>query len=494
MPNLDPLPSPFESGKTISAKALNQIAQSAIRMISGVDDIDVRYYGDRVTIGRKDIGSVLPGSGNYLQQFVILQELDDVLVCTPYIQPSNGVGEGSAQVPQPFQYFAYANETNLVLVAKPYYLQKSPWHQRVVSQSGQNYFITYTSIGVRTLNSVTLYSASTTFTQPNPPGDEAVTLLAIGGSGGGYGASTIIPTPGRGAESILNYTLTNAHIYQITIGAGGAPGVAGSNSYVFDTTTGGPPAITGTGGDAGDPSIASTGSQGQVGIVHYSTDIVQKITPAYLVGEVIVATRAVTGYYSTGLDKLGNPLPVLFIDANEAGRTWFAPSKFSGVQLLKTGDTPIGLFPFDFAHVTWDTTHVGLSNGINDGYWSPSQSNLSLITTPTDGIYAVGVTLSGVTQGSPVANSFITAYLTNAGIGNFPTLAGRCDLADRVYVPPTAGIATTSFWSISLSGIGFSRAGDQIYFAVQNSSDVAQVCNGSLTGQFATSVYMYKVG
>lgn len=50
--------------------------------------------------------------------------------------------------------------------------------------------------------------------------------------------------------------------------------------------------------------------------------VAQQIQPQYVQGDIILASKAVTGYYTGAADKYGSPEPVIFMDVNEAGRGW----------------------------------------------------------------------------------------------------------------------------------------------------------------------------
>lgn len=136
MPGFDPPKPPnFQRGqRQLSAMALNQLRELALRHIAGGGDTNVSYFGDRLTITSKTINPQLPDPTNYLRQFIVLEELPDCLVCTPmFYQP----GDEGGWSPQSYE----VNLTNptmisgayaIIWVAKPYFLQQTPWDQSTV--------------------------------------------------------------------------------------------------------------------------------------------------------------------------------------------------------------------------------------------------------------------------------------------------------------------------------------------------------------------------
>lgn len=214
MPELKPIPEmPFEAGKVISAGALNRMAQAIAKMITGVGGISVHWYNGKLVLSFDKTQPVVPDTSNYLMQFVVVQEYYDYLACVPFVCPAVG---SYTNAPQPYQANLGQNSLNTIYVAKPYYLQATPWIGKTVSMYGTNYTITGTGIGSRLL-----------------------------------------------------------------------------------------------------------GTQQQY------------ITPQYMPGDIITANKAVTGYYSGQLDKYGTPTPIVFMDMNQAGRSWQTPVVVSGFSGAK---------------------------------------------------------------------------------------------------------------------------------------------------------------
>jgi hypothetical protein len=105
-------------------------------------------------LDKEEAGQVqLSGVSNYLKQFVVLQELDDVLVCTPFQQPINPAQ--TAQVPQIYSASLGIGGVAQVYVAKPYLLQKTPWNGRTATFNGVTGLLTYTGLSVRDFAGVT---------------------------------------------------------------------------------------------------------------------------------------------------------------------------------------------------------------------------------------------------------------------------------------------------------------------------------------------------
>lgn len=152
----------------ISAEALNKITRAVLRQIKGGGDSSVDYYGDRAIIRSSSIQPQLPASDNYMAQFVVLEEAEDMLLCTPFLQPSTA-GIWHSQVYDPTLGIGSLRQ---FYVAKPYALQQTPWNGRTVD--GVTY--TYTGIGERDAG-----STPQTISSPYVAGDIIVAIQCISG-------------------------------------------------------------------------------------------------------------------------------------------------------------------------------------------------------------------------------------------------------------------------------------------------------------------------
>lgn len=138
---------PFKGGAyQLRASDLNKLRNVPVRRISGSGDTDTSYYGDRLVISSKSINPQLPDVRRYLQQFVVLEELDDVLVCVPFTQPDDGIW----LVPQLYNPALGTTQPYAIFVAKPYDLQRTPWDTQTVTINGNVTIFTYTGVGQRT--------------------------------------------------------------------------------------------------------------------------------------------------------------------------------------------------------------------------------------------------------------------------------------------------------------------------------------------------------
>jgi hypothetical protein len=164
----NPKPEPFREGRRfLSTEALNQILRLTPRQVRGSGNLTVNYYGlDRIALDSQHLQAQLPSPDNFIQNFLVLAEDygGDLLLCIPFQQPANPDNYDN-NGPNPFEPQLYdssvgvttyaftpppadwnpsisewgsdslgsgtpalmGNVSNLVLVAKPYYLQMSPW-------------------------------------------------------------------------------------------------------------------------------------------------------------------------------------------------------------------------------------------------------------------------------------------------------------------------------------------------------------------------------
>lgn len=164
MPNLESKPDPFKRGAyQLSERALNQIRDIGLRQIRGGDNTNVSQFGDRVFVQSRDHTALLPGLENYLLPLVVHKEYPDYLACTTFYQPV----EDNLITPQLYNKNLSTQTTVdgqvinttvgggaivpdlMVYVAKPYLLQQTPWHEKIVEERdvlGQKSSFTYYSI------------------------------------------------------------------------------------------------------------------------------------------------------------------------------------------------------------------------------------------------------------------------------------------------------------------------------------------------------------
>lgn len=130
-------PEEFREGQRLGAEDLNKILRAIPRSISGAG-IDIKRYGDRIVVENNPINA---GQIPVVQTFIVVKEYDDVLQCVQWdyaqtivqYDPSAG-GEAAGDL-----------DSIITYVAKPNWLQRSPWDGQTVL--GTTY--TYTDTGER---------------------------------------------------------------------------------------------------------------------------------------------------------------------------------------------------------------------------------------------------------------------------------------------------------------------------------------------------------
>lgn len=134
MPDLFEKPEDFRPGsRRISAGSLNDILKALPRLITGANGIEVSKAGDRIIIGLKDGGS--PIGAENLRYFVIREERDDYLICTPL---TRSVADAIL-----YDKDRGKDDPAVVYIAKPYALQRSPWDTKVVKLGDIEYTYQY---------------------------------------------------------------------------------------------------------------------------------------------------------------------------------------------------------------------------------------------------------------------------------------------------------------------------------------------------------------
>jgi hypothetical protein len=144
---------PFRLEDQIPLGALNNLREGMPRQIRGGRGTDVSQMGDRLTVRNHGESVVTPDIGIYTAPFVVLQELDDYLLCTPFTQPTQADGWW---IPQGYDSTLGTGATVFIYVAKPYLLQKSGWNGKTVTVGSDDLDIAFdgVTVGQRTVTDV----------------------------------------------------------------------------------------------------------------------------------------------------------------------------------------------------------------------------------------------------------------------------------------------------------------------------------------------------
>lgn len=148
----NPKSEPFKPGMdAIPVGALNRLRDGMPRQLRGGGSVEVEAMGDRLIVRDRGDQRGVPDHGNYYAQFVVRQELDDCLLCTPFVQPVDGTSGMWEQ--HEYDPAFVGNGTMFVYVAKPFYLRKTPWDGKTVTVAGDDLDIAYhaTNVGERTI-------------------------------------------------------------------------------------------------------------------------------------------------------------------------------------------------------------------------------------------------------------------------------------------------------------------------------------------------------
>lgn len=147
MPSETPHIPKFTPGqRSLSASELNTFFNSLPNLITGTKNrINVRKIGNQIAIDlAKDIPFVPPSS--LLKTFVVLEEKDDYLICTPYVysdnyvqqyDPNLGIAQSIANAKAGLDAAGPGTGGDEVvpitmLVAKPWMLQRAPWDDQTI--------------------------------------------------------------------------------------------------------------------------------------------------------------------------------------------------------------------------------------------------------------------------------------------------------------------------------------------------------------------------
>lgn len=139
---------------------INDLTRALIRQIRGDGSINVQYLDDRIMLSLSNPNPQFPDESLYTKQFVVLQEFDDYLLCTPYAPVSF---DGANFAPPTYFQNLLAGNADTIYVAKPFLLQRAPWDQNIngqvnpvilntdpsVSTANKSVIYKYTSIGYR---------------------------------------------------------------------------------------------------------------------------------------------------------------------------------------------------------------------------------------------------------------------------------------------------------------------------------------------------------
>lgn len=264
MPNLGPKPYQFKPNQELNAGVLNKLMALVDRSVRGESSVLVQDYGDRVTLTFNDTSPSLPATSNYLQQFVVLGELDDLLICCPFEFYRNN----KLVYPQVYSAALDQDSIPIVYVAKPYILQRTPWdgqdiilggfkstsplHSTTYAGNFTKYAVFYNvGIGQRQIYAASYYDTVGALSIPTEVG---VTYLFECWGGGAGGSSTM--GDGGGGGAYANYTLmAGGSSVTAFVGHGAASDGNGGDTWVASITT--VNAGGGTGSSGGVPTAGS---------------------------------------------------------------------------------------------------------------------------------------------------------------------------------------------------------------------------------------------
>ena len=142
MPELFPKP-PEQRNKQISVSAVNQLLRAVPRVITG-DGVQMKRLGDRYVVEhREELNQPAP----QIQHFVVMEEQDDYLTCVQF---------NFSDIAQDYDPLLGISLQELGLtgvetyVAKPYWLQQTPFHNESIILNGVSGILAYTGTGTRT--------------------------------------------------------------------------------------------------------------------------------------------------------------------------------------------------------------------------------------------------------------------------------------------------------------------------------------------------------
>lgn len=163
MPELFPKP-PEQRNKQISVSAVNQLLRAVPRVITG-DGVQMKRLGDRYVVEhREELNQPAP----QIQHFVVMEEQDDYLTCVQF---------NFSDIAQDYDPLLGISLQELGLtgvetyVAKPYWLQQTPFHNESIILNGVSGILAYTGTGTRTFTPTAEDPISQTLTPSYFAGD-----------------------------------------------------------------------------------------------------------------------------------------------------------------------------------------------------------------------------------------------------------------------------------------------------------------------------------
>ncbi len=430
MPFLDPKPNPFRRGDPApGATDLNKIVQAVLRQIRGGGNTNVSDFGDRVVV-HSDQTQTFPVPANYITQFVVLEEFDDMLKCVPFQQPISS-GLPNTWIPQPYYQALELESQSIFYVAKPYTLQVTPWDRKFVTINGETVLYRYINSHSRLVDSLV---GDLLFLQNTP----------ILNAGGGLPADTSLlyvivaerPNGTQWAISDIRAVRTDAtrkEVHLSWLAASGSTSYSiyrsnGSSTYanfkfILNVTT----------LSAFDSGLAD----GSRSVGSDPAEITQDITPQYMQGDVVAAIRTWTGCTDPG----GNV--VIWMDCNTAGRQWLTPPLVIAPDPCN-GTTP----PILYAEV--NLALLGSSGVQNVLLFASKEYNGFTTWTGGGPIYDDTVAGAGALLGTlwlrfvPLTNTYLLQLWVNGTLSEWepesfacsPFLWSKGSIATIVGIPP----------------------------------------------------------
>jgi len=397
-------PDPFKKGATsLSKEALDHILRTIPRQIYGDPNVSVNIYGDRVVIGLSGQNPTLPGVGNYVNQYSVVQEFSDYIKCAPFVQPVNDSYLTNVLVTNPGSGYTSAPEVQF--------------------SGGLN------PSGVAAQAHAVL------------AGDGTIDSIAIDDPGSGYFDAPDVELVGGGgvdaeAQAIINIIYQQPQFYDPSLNSS-IPGgyIYIAKPYWLQQTPwdGRSVVINGVSYEVNYSDLGQRTITDPNGV-----SILQTLTPDYMPGDLIQAVNCSTGYFDPE-----QYLPIIWMDLNEAGRNWadsrITPpaNSFTGASVYQASSVFPQIIPGDssvsvvvFGQTQFDTNnftsgHIDrfvVPDGMSGYYrvgttvlWDPTISNQT-------GHVAVLLTISGSDPPSfisPVSLASDIAYLNGSAGGAY---------------------------------------------------------------------------